>query len=88
MKALLEEQQASARDISSALGLPEKAVYDHLEHLRRSLQSESRRLEMIPAACQDCGFVFAKRSRLTRPGRCPDCRSTHLNEPLYSIREE
>ena len=83
---LLETEECSARDISAEIGIPEKAVYDHLSHLRRSLQSEGRKLHLTPASCLACDFVFTKRDRLNPPGRCPACRSTHLSDPLFSVR--
>jgi len=84
--ALLEDGPLSARDISGAAGIPEKEVYPHLEHIQRSLLRERRRLIVSPAVCKKCGFVFKKRRRLTRPGKCPVCRSETLVEPLFAIR--
>jgi hypothetical protein len=83
--ALLEEQPVSARDVSGAVGMMEKEVYPHLEHIRRSLQRERRRLIVLPASCLKCGFVFRKRQRLTTPGKCPVCRSESISELLFSI---
>jgi predicted Zn-ribbon and HTH transcriptional regulator len=40
-----------------------------------------------PARCQVCGFVFKKRDRLTSPGRCPSCRSSRIEEPLFTIQK-
>jgi predicted Zn-ribbon and HTH transcriptional regulator len=40
---------------------------------------------VTPATCRDCHFVFHKRTRLTRPGKCPLCRSTRLSEPMFSL---
>ncbi len=77
--------QVTAREISSAVGLPEKAVCAHLLHLQKSLRAQNLRLLIIPAKCLDCGFAFRKRERLNRPSKCPVCRSTHLNEPRYSL---
>jgi hypothetical protein len=83
--ALLEDQPVSARDISGEVGMAEKDVYPHLEHIRRSLQRERRRLIVLPSSCLRCGFVFQKRSRLTTPGKCPVCRSESISEPLFSL---
>jgi len=83
---LLAGEPCSALELSSALGIPEKSVYGHLEHLRRTLHHEKRQLLVLPASCRKCGFVFAKRERLQRPGRCPVCRGESLSVPLFAIR--
>lgn len=86
--SILEEGEHSAKDISQEAGIPEKEVYGHLEHIRKSLKFRrqgSAGLRVVPAECRKCGFVFKKRERLTKPGRCPVCRGTSILEPLFSI---
>ena len=84
--ALLGEGAVSAKDISTAVHLPEKEVYSHLEHIRRSMHATGAVLEVTPAECRTCGFVFAKRDRMTPPGKCPVCRNEAILDPLFSIR--
>jgi hypothetical protein len=86
--ALLAGESASALDISREVRIPEREVYGHLEHIRKTLRLSGLRLHLIPAACGDCGFIFHKRTRLTKPGKCPVCRSSHISEPLFSIGGE
>ena len=83
---LLVDSPASARDLSQAVRIPEKEVYAHLEHIRRSAPHEGRHLEVTPAQCKRCGYLFQKRDRLTPPGRCPLCRHEAIAEPLFSLR--
>jgi len=83
---LLREGPVSARDISIGVHVPEKEVYGHLEHIRRSIQASGDLLEVTPAECRACGFVFAKRERLAPPGKCPVCRSEAIFDPLYAIQ--
>ncbi|MFQ6758403.1 hypothetical protein MWR57_07290 [Desulfovibrionaceae bacterium CB1MN] len=64
--ALLTEGPVSAKDISTAVHLPEKEVSSHLEHIRRSLHATGAVLAITPAECRACGFVFAKRDRMRR----------------------
>lgn len=85
IQEVLEQETLSARDISAAVGIPEKDAYGHLEHLQRSLQRENRRLDVTPAKCRKCGFVFTKRSRLRRPGKCPICKGESIEEPLFEV---
>lgn len=75
----------TARELSARVGVPEKQVAEHLEHLGRSLKAAGERLQVEPARCLDCGFVFRKRDRLSRPSRCPVCRSEHLDAPRFAI---
>jgi predicted Zn-ribbon and HTH transcriptional regulator len=83
--ALLEEGTYSAKELSNIIRIPEKDICGHLEHLQRSLSKSDRHLEIISAACSQCGFTFKNRTRLTKPGRCPSCRSIHIQAPLFHI---
>lgn len=77
----------SARELSPAVRIPEQEVYGHLEHIRKSILSTGRRLVVIPAECRNCGFVFAKREKLKKPGKCPVCKGESIREPLFMIEE-
>jgi len=81
----LSGEPQTARELSQRAGLSERAVFEHLQHLQKSLRTHGRRLEVSPATCLDCQFIFRKRDRLTRPGKCPVCRSSHLSDPAFSI---
>lgn len=84
--AFLEGQPATVREISGAVRVSEKEVLGHLEHLERSLSRQGSALVVAPAECGKCGFVFRKRERLKKPGRCPLCRSETIYEPQFSLR--
>jgi predicted Zn-ribbon and HTH transcriptional regulator len=85
--AELVKGPCSAREISSAARIPEREVYGHLEHIQKSIVSTGRHLVVVPAECKKCGFVFAKRDRLKRPGKCPMCRGESIREPLFAIED-
>jgi predicted Zn-ribbon and HTH transcriptional regulator len=82
---LLRSQQMSARELSQALGIEEKEVYQHLSHVHRSALALGMRLEIRPSQCLTCEFVFKDRTRFTPPGRCPRCKSTYLQKPAFRI---
>jgi predicted Zn-ribbon and HTH transcriptional regulator len=86
IKTLIERRTLSARDISSIVRIPEKEVLDHLEHIRIASHKDGQHLLLTPALCKKCGFIFRKRERLGRPGKCPVCRNEQIAEPLYGIR--
>ena len=83
---LLLHEELSAREISEEVRIAEKEVYAHLEHVRRSIENAEGSLEVTPAECRSCGFVFRKRDRLTTPGKCPVCRSEAISDPRFRIR--
>lgn len=81
----LEGVTFSAKEISAAVRISEKEVYEHMEHILRSMSNKERQLKITPAECKKCGFVFSKRKRLKKPGRCPICKAETIHEPLFSI---
>jgi len=83
---LLTGENLTVRDLSQAVSIPEKEVMDHLDHIDRSLRSQGRKLLEIPYECLSCGFVFDKRKRFSRPGRCPECRNSHIKTARYRIQ--
>ncbi len=85
MLEALEEGPRSARELSSEVRLPEKEVYDHLEHLRKTADTAGLRFIITPAECAKCGFIFSKRERLKKPGKCPVCKGESIHEPLFAI---
>jgi len=84
--SLLDGPPVSARDISGALSVPERAVGDHLEHIRKSLGRGDKTLVIDPPYCKRCEFIFEDRVRLSKPGRCPSCKGTSVAPPLFSVR--
>lgn len=83
--AAAPEGGLTAKDLSSRVGISEKDVADHLAHLEKSLKAQGLRLEVLPASCIQCGFTFKERRRFTRPGACPECRSTRIDPPAFRV---
>ncbi len=85
MIAVMKGDFLSARDISGEVHVSEKEVLTHLQYIQKSLAKEKTHLKIIPAECRKCGFVFKKRERFKKPGKCPVCRGELIKEPLFSI---
>jgi transcriptional regulator len=81
----LSLDEHNARELSVALRIREKEVYDHLSHIKRSLASQKKRLLVKAAQCLECHYVFRDRVRFTKPSKCPRCKGTHIEEPKYKI---
>jgi transcriptional regulator len=81
---LLSDQPRSVSSLARELGLSRSDVEDDLRHAIRSAQAAGHRILVIPARCKSCGFVFDE-GRLTKPGKCPQCRGSRIFEPQISI---
>jgi hypothetical protein len=82
---LLKDREMTAREISQAIGIREREVYEHLPHVALSAIAQKRKLVVLPFGCMSCGYVFEQRKRFTRPSRCPRCKKTHLETPVYRL---
>ena len=83
---LLSTEPRSASSLAREMGLHRRDIEEDLRHALRTAIAEGHAIEVIPARCKDCGFVFDA-DRLSRPGRCPSCTGSRLFEPLLRIVE-
>ena len=83
--SLLKEKTLSVKDISFYVMIPVKDFCEHLEHIQKNKRDYS--LHITPARCNKCGFVFKKRDKLKKPGKCPVCRGKSIEEPLFFIKQ-
>lgn len=84
--SLLERTSLSAKDLSGEIMVSEKDIYDHLEHIRKTSGKRAGHLMITPAECRKCGFRFKKREKITKPGKCPICKSELIQEPYFSLK--
>lgn len=85
LRAALERDTWTARELSAEVSIREREVAAHLEHLARSLPREGAELVVEPARCVACDFAFRKRDRLAAPSRCPKCRSERIEPPRFRV---
>ncbi len=83
--SFLRQDAMTALEISQAVRVSEKDVYRHLSHIQKSMAGQGKKLAFTPCTCLACGFSFTDRRRLTRPGRCPRCRESRIDHPVFRI---
>lgn len=84
----LEEGPCTTKDLSGLIGIREKEVVPHLEHIQKSQRAAGRKLTVHPAQCLSCGFTFKTRKRLTKPSACPQCRNQQIDPPVFSLESK
>ena len=75
----------TASSLARELGLKRGAIEEELAHAIRSARAAGHAVVVEPAKCRKCGYTFDE-DKLSKPGKCPECRSTWLYEPLISIK--
>lgn len=83
--AILKIKPMDAYALSGQLGVKQRAIETHLEHVAKSV---GKNFEIIPPQCNDCNFIFLKRDRVTKPTGCPKCMSESILSPAFFIKME
>lgn len=83
---LLLDNPLRLSEIARLYAVPVKEVLDDVKHLRKTLKQSAYRLDVTPAECRKCGFVFFT-EKVSKPSKCPQCWSTWLEEPMVQIIE-
>ncbi|MEF8818644.1 MAG: helix-turn-helix domain-containing protein [Haloferacaceae archaeon] len=83
----LREEPATVSELSTRVGASRAALYDHLRHVARSLETAEgdERFLVAPPECRDCGFADFD-DPVNYPSRCPRCRSESLDEATFVVR--
>ena len=71
---LLTTEPRSASSLAKEMGLRRGDIEEDLGHALRTAIAEGHTIEVVPARCKDCTFVFGP-ERLSKPGRCPACKA-------------
>jgi predicted Zn-ribbon and HTH transcriptional regulator len=75
----------SVAQIARLVGGAPRDIEADLLHLLKSLKHTEYMATIEPARCRKCGFEFDA-SKLAKPSKCPNCRSTWILEPRVSLR--
>ena len=86
-KELLDILSTTPRSVSSLareLGLKRGDLEEDLRHAIRSARAAGHQIVIEPARCRSCGFTFSE-EKLSKPGKCPTCKSTWLYEAQIRV---
>lgn len=77
---LLKNSKHTVGSLSKQVHRSEKEIIDHLSHI-----AIHKNVIIDPAECIKCGYVFHDRIKIKKPSKCPKCKGTYIEEPIYSI---
>ena len=82
---LLSDECRSASWLARELAMTRGDIEEDLRHALRSARAAGHDIEIVPARCKSCDFVFSE-DKLSKPGRCPACKGSRLYEPMIRLR--
>ena len=83
---LLLKNPMTLSQIARLVGETPRDLEVDLLHLFKSLKHTEYYAVIEPAGCRKCGFEF-EASKLTKPSKCPKCKSTWILEPRIQLNE-
>ncbi|HDQ59867.1 MAG TPA: ArsR family transcriptional regulator [Candidatus Woesearchaeota archaeon] len=83
---ILEKQEMTLKQLAEHFAITPKEISEDLKHISQTIKAGHKKLVQRWAVCNSCGFVFKERKRLSRPTKCPECRSEDISEQKFSIQ--
>jgi predicted Zn-ribbon and HTH transcriptional regulator len=87
MIAELRRQEMDLGQLAQTVALTEKEALTHLPHIQKTVMAQGGRLSIRPASCDNCGYEFSSRQRISPPGRCPQCKQSRISGPWYGVTQ-
>jgi predicted Zn-ribbon and HTH transcriptional regulator len=81
---LLSFEPRSVSSLAREMGMSRGDMEEDLRHAIRSARAHGHEVQVIPARCKACDFVFGE-DKLSKPSRCPACKGTRLFEPMIRV---
>ncbi len=82
---LLEKDKMSAKQLSDFFRVEVGFILEDLKHISISLKNVHKKLKEQFSVCNVCGYEFRNREKLSRPSKCPKCKSEDNTEPVFWI---
>jgi predicted Zn-ribbon and HTH transcriptional regulator len=84
LREILSHEPRSVSSLAHELGLRRADLEEEMQHMLRSATARGDRIAILPARCKACGFEFGP-DRLAKPGRCPSCKASRIQEAMIRI---
>jgi len=81
---ILQESKQTAQQLANYFQCKLKDVIEDLEHIEKTIKP--KKLKIIPAYCKSCNFIFKERSKISKPSKCPRCKSEWIEAQMFSIQ--
>ena len=81
---ILQENRQSAQQLANYFQTTLNEILEDLEHIGKSIKP--RKLKIYPAYCKSCNFIFMEREKVSKPSKCPRCKSEWIEAQMFGIQ--
>ena len=85
VKLLSEHEDMTLQELADLINVPVKTIVQDIDSVRKTIKYDNKRIEVRPAVCLNCNFVFSGRSRVSDPHKCPECHSERISPQKFRI---
>jgi predicted Zn-ribbon and HTH transcriptional regulator len=80
---ILQQSKQTAQQLANYFQCELKDMIEDLQHIEKSIKPNKLKIE--PAYCKSCNFVFKERSKISKPSKCPRCKSEWIEAQMFWI---
>ena len=80
---ILQQNKQTAQQLANYFQTELKEIIEDLGHIKKSIKT--KKLKISPAFCKSCNFVFKERSKISKPSKCPRCKSEWIEAQMFWV---
>ena len=82
---LTKNENTTLQELADLTKSSVKTVASDIDSVRKTIKYDKKRIEVKPAVCLGCNYVFYGRGRVSDPHKCPECHSERISPQEFRI---
>jgi len=80
---ILQQNKQTTQQLANYFQCELKDIIEDLGHIQISIKPKKLKIE--PSYCRNCNFIFKERSKVSKPSKCPRCKSEWIEAQMFEI---
>ncbi|MFX0087547.1 MAG: transcriptional regulator [Candidatus Hodarchaeota archaeon] len=85
IELLSKNEEMTLQELADLTHSALKTIIEDIDSVRKTIKSENKRIEVSPASCMSCNYIFSGRNRISDPSKCPECHSERISSQRFRI---
>ena len=82
---LSKNENMTLQELADLTKVSVKTVAKDIDSVRKTIKYDNKRIEVQPATCLKCNYMFSGRGRISDPHKCPECHSERISPQKFRI---